>query len=185
MSVVLLTALFWIPASTTISYVDRKKRRNDSKEYKWNNSLDLIHPSDRRRVIHIRYGTIQSPTWNHIIHNDVISSPFYWWVYIYNMCVYFFLYLQKKGYRVKKWPWAVFSHCLIMNMNNLYVRIQICIIQQYLCWMLYEWRQNSTKRQEKKNENPKMRKKTNCKIKSKPRWNKNHLTKPFRSQVVY
>lgn len=53
-SVVLLTALFWIPASTTISYVDRKKRRNDAKEYKWNNSLDLIHPSDRRRVIHIR-----------------------------------------------------------------------------------------------------------------------------------
>lgn len=53
-SVVLLTALFWIPASTTISYVDRKKRRNESKEYKWNNSLDLIHPSDRRRVIHIR-----------------------------------------------------------------------------------------------------------------------------------
>lgn len=53
-SVVLLTALFWIPASTTISYVDRKKRRNDTKEYKWNNSLDLIHPSDRRRVIHIR-----------------------------------------------------------------------------------------------------------------------------------
>lgn len=53
-SVVLLTALFWIPASTTISYVDRKKRRNDAKEYKWNQSLDLIHPSDRRRVIHIR-----------------------------------------------------------------------------------------------------------------------------------
>lgn len=53
-SVVLLTAIFWIPASTTISYVDRKKRRNDAKEYKWNNSLDLIHPSDRRRVIHIR-----------------------------------------------------------------------------------------------------------------------------------
>lgn len=53
-SVVLMTALFWIPASTTISYVDRKKRRNETKEYKWNNSLDLIHPSDRRRVIHIR-----------------------------------------------------------------------------------------------------------------------------------
>lgn len=53
-SVVLVTAIFWIPASTTISYVDRKKRRNDAKEYKWNNSLDLIHPSDRRRVIHIR-----------------------------------------------------------------------------------------------------------------------------------
>lgn len=55
MTVVLLTALFWIPASSTISYVDRKKRRNDSKEYKWNHSLDLIHPSDRRRVIHIRF----------------------------------------------------------------------------------------------------------------------------------
>lgn len=54
-TVVLFTAIFWIPASTTISYVDRKKRRNDAKEYKWNQSFDLIHPSDRRRVIHIRF----------------------------------------------------------------------------------------------------------------------------------
>ncbi|KXJ69034.1 hypothetical protein RP20_CCG000415 [Aedes albopictus] len=54
MAVVMLTALFWIPASCIISYFDRKKRKEDWKEYEWSQKLDLIHPSDRRRVIHIR-----------------------------------------------------------------------------------------------------------------------------------
>uniref|UniRef100_A0A182PA53 ADAM 17-like protease n=1 Tax=Anopheles epiroticus TaxID=199890 RepID=A0A182PA53_9DIPT len=54
MAVVMLTALFWIPVSCVISYFDRKKRKEDWKEYEWSQKLDLIHPSDRRRVIHIR-----------------------------------------------------------------------------------------------------------------------------------
>ncbi|XP_062559686.1 ADAM 17-like protease [Armigeres subalbatus] len=54
MAVVMLTALFWIPVSCIISYFDRKKRKEDWKEYEWSQKLDLIHPSDRRRVIHIR-----------------------------------------------------------------------------------------------------------------------------------
>lgn len=54
MTVVVLTAIFWIPASCVISFFDRKKRRQQMKDYEWSQSLDLIHPSDRRRVIHIR-----------------------------------------------------------------------------------------------------------------------------------
>ncbi|XP_052866560.1 ADAM 17-like protease isoform X2 [Anopheles cruzii] len=54
MAVVMLTALFWIPVSCVIAYFDRKKRKEDWKEYEWSQKLDLIHPSDRRRVIHIR-----------------------------------------------------------------------------------------------------------------------------------
>lgn len=72
-SVVLLTALFWIPASTTISYVDRKKRRNEAKEYKWNQSLDLIHTSDRRRVIHIRWAFAIFPQSSQAYANDAIN----------------------------------------------------------------------------------------------------------------
>lgn len=51
----MLTAIFWIPASCIISYFDRKKRHEIAAEYEWSQSLDLIHPSDKRRVIHIRY----------------------------------------------------------------------------------------------------------------------------------
>ena len=53
-AVVMLTSLFWIPVSCLISYFDRKKRKEDWKEYEWSQKLDLIHPSDRRRIIHIR-----------------------------------------------------------------------------------------------------------------------------------
>lgn len=53
-TVVVLTAIFWIPASCVISFFDRKKRRQQMKDFEWSQSLDLIHPSDRRRVIHIR-----------------------------------------------------------------------------------------------------------------------------------
>lgn len=54
-TVVVLTAIFWIPASCIISFFDRRQRREELKEYQWSQALDLIHPSDRRRVIHIRY----------------------------------------------------------------------------------------------------------------------------------
>lgn len=54
MAVVLITALFWIPVSCVISYFDRKNRILEMKELDWSQQIDLIHPSDRRRVIHIR-----------------------------------------------------------------------------------------------------------------------------------
>lgn len=54
-TVVIVTAIFWIPASCIISFYDRRQRREEMKELQWSQTLDLIHPSDRRRVIHIRY----------------------------------------------------------------------------------------------------------------------------------
>lgn len=54
MVVVFVTALFWIPASCLISYFDRKNRKQEQREFEWSQKSDLIHPSDRRRVIHIR-----------------------------------------------------------------------------------------------------------------------------------
>ncbi|KAL5283968.1 ADAM17 family protein [Megaselia abdita] len=54
MTTVVLTSIFWIPTSCVISYIDRKKRRQEMKVLEWSQKLDLIHPNDRRRVIHIR-----------------------------------------------------------------------------------------------------------------------------------
>lgn len=53
-SVIMLTTLFWVPVGTTISYFDRKQRREEVMAYRWRKSRELIHPSDPRRVIHIR-----------------------------------------------------------------------------------------------------------------------------------
>lgn len=52
--VVVVTSAFWIPISCLISYYDRKKLRHEMKLLEWRQKLDLIHPTDRRRVIHIR-----------------------------------------------------------------------------------------------------------------------------------
>ncbi|XP_005185392.4 ADAM 17-like protease isoform X1 [Musca domestica] len=54
MAVVVFTSIFWIPASCVISYFDRKKLRHELKQIEWSQKNDLIHPGDRRRVIHIR-----------------------------------------------------------------------------------------------------------------------------------
>ncbi|KAL9894592.1 ADAM 17-like protease Tace [Glossina fuscipes fuscipes] len=54
MVIVIITSVIWIPASCIISYFDRKKLRYEMKQVDWSQKLDLIHPSDRRRVIHIR-----------------------------------------------------------------------------------------------------------------------------------
>uniref|UniRef100_A0A1B0BZX8 Uncharacterized protein n=1 Tax=Glossina palpalis gambiensis TaxID=67801 RepID=A0A1B0BZX8_9MUSC len=54
MVIVIITSVIWIPASCIISYCDRKKLRYEMKKGDWSEKLDLIHPGDRRRVIHIR-----------------------------------------------------------------------------------------------------------------------------------
>ncbi|XP_023017530.1 ADAM 17-like protease Tace isoform X2 [Leptinotarsa decemlineata] len=54
-SVVLVTALIWIPASCVISFFDRKRRREEQERLEWRNKSELIHSSDNiRRVIHLR-----------------------------------------------------------------------------------------------------------------------------------
>lgn len=53
-TVVLVTALIWIPASCVIGYFDRKRRRGEDKRWEWRNKSELIHPSDPRRIIELR-----------------------------------------------------------------------------------------------------------------------------------
>ncbi|KAG5884138.1 hypothetical protein JTB14_021806 [Gonioctena quinquepunctata] len=54
-TVVLVTALLWIPASCFISYFDRKRRREALEKWEWHNKSELIHGSDNiRRVIQLR-----------------------------------------------------------------------------------------------------------------------------------
>lgn len=53
-TVVLVTALLWIPASCVISYVDRKRRREELERWEWRNKSDLIHPNDNYRIIRLR-----------------------------------------------------------------------------------------------------------------------------------
>ncbi|XP_022908664.2 ADAM 17-like protease isoform X1 [Onthophagus taurus] len=53
-TVVLVTALLWIPTSCVISFIDRKRRREEIKRREWRSKADLIHPSVARRVVHIR-----------------------------------------------------------------------------------------------------------------------------------
>ncbi|KAJ8984739.1 hypothetical protein NQ317_005004 [Molorchus minor] len=53
-TVVLITALLWIPASCVIGYFDRRRRREELGRYEWRNKSDLIHPSDDiRHIIHL------------------------------------------------------------------------------------------------------------------------------------
>ncbi|XP_017778197.1 PREDICTED: ADAM 17-like protease isoform X1 [Nicrophorus vespilloides] len=53
-TVVLVTALIWIPASCVIGYVDRKRRKNESRRMEWKRKAELMHPMDHRQVINIR-----------------------------------------------------------------------------------------------------------------------------------
>ncbi|XP_031330294.1 ADAM 17-like protease isoform X1 [Photinus pyralis] len=61
-SVVIITALIWIPASCLVGYVDRKRRKQEERYWRWQNKNDLIHPSDPRRVIHIRVPRPNQPS---------------------------------------------------------------------------------------------------------------------------
>jgi len=53
-TVVLVSLLFWVPISCLISYVDRKRAEKDEEEWEWKRRDELIHPNDRRRIIHMR-----------------------------------------------------------------------------------------------------------------------------------
>lgn len=54
-SVVLITAVLWIPASCIIGYIDRKRRKEELKYAEWQRKRDLIHPSEKvRNIVNIR-----------------------------------------------------------------------------------------------------------------------------------
>ena len=50
---IITSLVFWIPLSCLISYVDRKRAERDEDEWEWKRTDELIHPSDRRRIIHV------------------------------------------------------------------------------------------------------------------------------------
>jgi disintegrin and metalloproteinase domain-containing protein 17 len=51
-TVILVTAIIWIPASCVVSYVDRRRRNAQEASHRWMNS-DQFHRDDNRRVINI------------------------------------------------------------------------------------------------------------------------------------
>jgi len=53
-TVVVISLIFWVPISCLISYVDKKRAKKDEEEWEWRRRDELIHPSDRRRIIHVR-----------------------------------------------------------------------------------------------------------------------------------
>ncbi|CAH1120933.1 unnamed protein product [Ceutorhynchus assimilis] len=54
-TVVLITAVLWIPASCIIGYVDKKRRKVQLKRANWRNKQDLIHSSEKvKKVIKVR-----------------------------------------------------------------------------------------------------------------------------------
>ena len=106
-TVVLVSLLFWVPISCLISYVDRKRaekvcrflilvlpfdtflltfniHHQDEEEWEWKRRDELIHPNDRRRIIHLRVprrnvvastmhgGGGAAPT--HPMHQDVYGT---------------------------------------------------------------------------------------------------------------
>ncbi|XP_075230695.1 ADAM 17-like protease Tace isoform X2 [Lycorma delicatula] len=54
-TVILVTAMIWVPASCVISYFDRRRLRREEKRSKWKQTDDFYYPADTRRmVIHTR-----------------------------------------------------------------------------------------------------------------------------------
>ncbi|XP_039295084.1 ADAM 17-like protease isoform X3 [Nilaparvata lugens] len=50
-TVILVTAMIWIPASCLINYVDKRRLRREEKRSKWKQTDDFYYPADTRRVV--------------------------------------------------------------------------------------------------------------------------------------
>ncbi|XP_045775593.1 ADAM 17-like protease [Maniola jurtina] len=60
--VVLGTAFVWIPASCVISYVDRRRQRQQQKYAEWERQRDtFVHPSSPRKIIYTRLPKLKPP----------------------------------------------------------------------------------------------------------------------------
>jgi hypothetical protein len=53
-TVIFVSLLFWVPLSCLISWVDRKRADQAAADWEWRRQDELIHPSDKRRIIHLR-----------------------------------------------------------------------------------------------------------------------------------
>merc|ERR1712061_797768 len=65
-TVVVISLIFWMPISCIISYVDKKRARKEEEDWEWRRRDELIHPSDRRRIIHVRVPRRSSSQNGHI-----------------------------------------------------------------------------------------------------------------------
>lgn len=52
-TVILVTALIWLPASCVVSIVDRRRRRKSDEQYKWQKSNEY-HRYENSRVVYTR-----------------------------------------------------------------------------------------------------------------------------------
>ncbi|PNF41049.1 ADAM 17-like protease [Cryptotermes secundus] len=64
-TVILVTAIIWIPASCVVSYVDRRRRNAQEASDKWRNS-NQFYRDDNRRVININISRQRPPTAAHL-----------------------------------------------------------------------------------------------------------------------
>lgn len=64
-TVILVTAVIWIPASCVVSYVDRKNRNAQEASAKWKDSSEFYRADDRR-VININVPRQRPPTAVHL-----------------------------------------------------------------------------------------------------------------------
>ena len=53
-TIVIISLLFWIPISCLISYIDRRRAEKEEDEWEWKRTDELIHPTDQRRIVHVR-----------------------------------------------------------------------------------------------------------------------------------
>ena len=56
-TVIFISLLFWIPISCLISCLDRRRAEEAAADWEWRRTDELIHPRDKRRVIHMRVTT--------------------------------------------------------------------------------------------------------------------------------
>ena len=73
-TVIVISLIFWIPISCLISWVDRKRAEEDAADWEWKRTDELIHPHDKRRIIHMRVPkkhSLEPSTPEHLVHRNV------------------------------------------------------------------------------------------------------------------
>merc|ERR1711899_708929 len=73
-TVIIVSLLFWIPISCLISWIDRKRAEEDAADWEWKRTDELVHPHDKRRIIHMRVAkkhSLEPGTPEHLVHRSV------------------------------------------------------------------------------------------------------------------
>merc|ERR1711899_272762 len=79
-TVIIVSLLFWIPISCLVSWVDRKRAEQDAADWEWRRQDELIHPHDKRRIIHMRVpkrNTTDTMTPEHradLVHRNTVAA---------------------------------------------------------------------------------------------------------------